>query len=217
MIRRVVDIAAAGSGLLVLSPCLMVVALLIAATSPGGVFFAQERVGCGGRPFRLLKFRTMRLGIAGPQVTAAGDARITSVGRVLRRLKLDEFPQLWNVLRGDMSLVGPRPEVPKYVALYPSALREAVLAVRPGITDPLSLELFDESALLADADDPERYYVEVLLPWKVTRQAVYVSSRTLAGDIRVVAQTIMRVVGLPRPAVDDSLTSPASTRDRSVL
>jgi lipopolysaccharide/colanic/teichoic acid biosynthesis glycosyltransferase len=198
MRRRALDVAASMVGLAGLSPVLVLIGATVALTSEGGAIFTQERVGRGGKPFRLIKFRTMRRGGAGPQVTAAGDARVTAVGGVLRRLKLDELPQLWNVLRGSTSLVGPRPEVPRYVAHYPELERELILSVRPGITDPLSLELIDESALLAEADDPEHYYLTVLLPHKVQRQAAYVRSRSLSGDIAVVFRTIARVAGIGR-------------------
>lgn len=216
MIRRTVDIAAAGAGLLLLSPVLVVIMVLVAVTSPGGALFTQERVGRGGRRFRLLKFRTMRSSSGGPEVTAAGDSRITTIGHFLRRIKLDELPQLWNVLRGDMSLVGPRPEVARYVALYPPPLRDAVLSVRPGITDPLSLELFDESALLACSDDPERYYVEVMLPWKVERQALYVSSRTLSGDFTIILLTIARVLGLTKSVPEAAVPQSTSATDQTL-
>ena len=216
MIRRTVDIAAAGAGLLLLSPVLVVIMVLVAVTSPGGALFTQERVGRGGRRFRLMKFRTMRSSSGGPEVTAAGDSRITTIGRFLRRIKLDELPQLWNVLRGDMSLVGPRPEVARYVALYPAALRELVLSVRPGITDPLSLKLFDESALLACSDDPERYYAEVMLPWKVERQALYVSSRTLKGDLTIILLTIARVIGLTKSVSEPDVPQSTSAADQTL-
>ena len=135
-------------------------------------------------------------------VTAGNDPRITRVGALLRRHKLDELPQLLNVLRGDMSLVGPRPEVPKYVAYYPADLRETVLSVRPGITDPVSLQFRDEQSLLAEQSDPERYYIEVLMPEKLASAAKYVRARTLRSDLGVVAATITTLL-IPRASSAD--------------
>lgn len=190
MAKRIFDLLAAGLGLLLLSPLLLATALAIRLDSPGPVFFRQERVGRGGRSFRIHKFRTMRHGAGGALITVGEDARITRVGAFLRRTKLDELPQLIDVLRGTMSLVGPRPEVPRYVALYPSALREKVLSVRPGLTDLASIEYRDENALLARAADPEREYVETVLPAKLQLAADYVDRRTLALDLRIIVRTL---------------------------
>ena len=172
MLKRTLDFTAAALGLLLLSPLLLGVALLIRIDSRGPVFFRQVRVGRYGQPFRIFKFRTMShapasAGTSGPQLTVAGDARITRVGALLRRTKIDELPQLIDVLRGTMSLVGPRPEVPHYVQHYPPESRERVLSVRPGITDFASLRYRNENALLARASDPEREYVDVILPSKL--------------------------------------------------
>ena len=190
--KRALDFAAALAGLVLLAPLLAVVAAWIRLDSPGPVFFRQERVGRGGVPFRIHKFRTMRAAAeaAGPALTVGADPRITRAGAFLRRTKLDELPQLIDVLRGDMSLVGPRPEVPRYVATYPPALRAKVLSVRPGITDPASLQFRDESALLARAADPEREYREVVLPAKLRLAADYVDQATLAGDLRLIGSTL---------------------------
>ena len=147
-----------------------------------------------GKPFRIHKFRSMRASSGGPEVTTAGDARVTRVGAWLRKSKLDELPQLFDVLMGRMSLVGPRPEVARYVALWPQAERELILSVRPGITDPASIAFRNESELLAQADDPERYYREVLLPQKVAMYAEYVRTRSLLGDLRVLIATAWAVV-----------------------
>ena len=143
-------------------------------------------------PFRIRKFRTMAHvpQAAGLPLTVGADARNTRAGRRLRRSRLDELPQLIDVLQGTMSLVGPRPEVPRYVAHYPPALRERVLSVRPGITDPVSLAMADEGALLAAAPDPEREYIEVLLPRKLRAAVAYAESATLATDLRVIGQTL---------------------------
>lgn len=190
MAKRIFDLLAAGLGLLLFSPLLLAIALAVRLDSPGPVFFRQERVGRGGRTFRIHKFRTMRHGIGGALITVGGDARITRVGAFLRRTKLDELPQLIDVLQGTMSLVGPRPEVPRYVALYPSAVREKVLSVRPGLTDLASIEYRDENALLARAADPEREYVETVLPAKLRLAADYVDRRTLALDLRIIVRTL---------------------------
>jgi len=198
MAKRIFDVVVAALALLLLAPLLLVVALLIRLDSPGPVFFRQERVGRHGVPFRIHKFRTMREGAAGLAITVGADPRITKAGAFLRRTRIDELPQLIDVLQGTMSLVGPRPEVPRYVALYPPALRERALAVRPGITDPVALDFIDEAALLAAAADPEREYVEHILPVKVQRQADYAERASLATDIAVLCRTVavlMRKVG----------------------
>ena len=196
MAKRAFDLLLAGLGLLLLSPLLLLIALAVRLDSAGPVFYRQVRVGRDGVPFRIHKFRTMTHDprAAGPQITVGADPRITRVGAWLRRHKLDELPQLVDVLQGTMSLVGPRPEVPRYVALYPEALRAKVLAVRPGITDPVSLTLADESAQLACAADPEREYVEVLLPAKLRAAAAYAERATLWTDVQVLARTL-RVLG----------------------
>ncbi len=192
MAKRLFDIVCAGIGLLLLSPLLLAVAVWVKLDSRGPVMFRQERVGRFGRPFRIHKFRTMRVDAPklGPQITIGDDARITRSGRWLRATKIDELPQLWDVLRGAMSLVGPRPEVPRYVAMYPAALREVVLSVRPGITDPASLSFRNESELLAKAADPEREYVEVVMPMKLGLAADYVRNASLMGDIRLILATL---------------------------
>jgi lipopolysaccharide/colanic/teichoic acid biosynthesis glycosyltransferase len=190
--KRLFDVIVAALGLLLLSPLLIAIALWIKLDSPGPVFFRQERVGRGGVLFRIHKFRSMRADapLAGPQLTVGADPRITRAGQVLRRTKLDELPQLIDVLAGSMSLVGPRPEVPRYVALYPAALRDKVLSVRPGITDPASIEYRDESALLARATDPERVYIEQIMPAKLRCAASYVDRMSLANDVRLIGATL---------------------------
>jgi lipopolysaccharide/colanic/teichoic acid biosynthesis glycosyltransferase len=197
--KRMFDIAAAALGLLVLSPLLVVLSGLIRLKSRGPVLFLQERVGQGGGTFRIVKFRTMKdqLGsqvesssdcIAGALITSAEDPRITSVGRVLRRFKLDELPQLWNVLRGDMSLVGPRPEVPHYVASY-SASQCRVLTVRPGITDPASVAYRHEEDLLAGKPDPDSYYRQVILPDKLRLNLEYLDKISFFSDLSLMLRT----------------------------
>ncbi|UDF37405.1 UNVERIFIED_ORG: sugar transferase [Shinella sp. XGS7] len=190
MAKRAFDLLLSALGLLLLAPVLLLIALWVKLDSPGPVFFRQERVGRFGRPFFIHKFRTMRVDNAGLQITVGVDPRITRAGHFLRAAKLDELPQLWDVLRGAMSLVGPRPEVPRYVALYPPKLREIVLSVRPGITDPASLSFRNESELLAAAADPEREYVEVVMPTKLRLAAAYVRRATLRTDLRVILATL---------------------------
>ena len=193
MAKRLLDLLLAGLGLLLLAPLLAAIALWIKLDSRGPVLFRQERVGRHGRTFLIHKFRTMALGAParGPQITVGADPRITAAGRVLRRYKLDELPQLWDVLRGAMSLVGPRPEVPRYVALYPEEMRRLLLSVRPGITDLASLHYRDESAVLARAADPERAYVEEVLPAKLALSSRYVREASLAGDLRLILATLV--------------------------
>jgi lipopolysaccharide/colanic/teichoic acid biosynthesis glycosyltransferase len=200
--KRVFDTVAAALGLLLLAPLLLALAAWIKLDSPGPVFFRQERVGRGGRPFRIHKFRTMRHApqAEGAQITVGADARITRAGRWLRAAKLDELAQLIDVLRGDMSLVGPRPEVPRYVALYPPELRAQVLAVRPGITDLASIVFRDESTLLARAADPERAYREVILPRKLALAARYAAQASLATDLALILRTLAALVRRPDPA-----------------
>ena len=199
MAKRLFDLLASGLGLLVLGPLLLLLALAIKFDSPGPVFFRQKRVGRHGVVFCIHKFRTMvhrdgveEVGAAASalQLTVGADPRITRVGALLRRTKLDELAQLIDVLRGRMSLVGPRPEVPRYVTTYPPDLRDKVLGVRPGITDPASLAFRDESALLAAAADPEREYVEVVLPAKLRLSARYIDQATFGGDLRLIAATL---------------------------
>ena len=205
MLKRLFDIVFAALALLLLCPLLLAVALWVRLDSPGPVLFRQRRVGRGGRPFDIFKFRTMAAGAEamGPQITVGADTRITRAGAWLRRAKLDELPQFYNVLRGDMSVVGPRPEVPRYVALYPPEVRTAVLSVRPGITDLASIAFRDESALLARSADPERTYIEQILPAKLDYALQYMRSHTLWLDLRIIGWTVLAILGRPvNPAVD---------------
>ena len=189
-------------GLLVLSPVLVMCAVAVKLSSSGPVLFRQERIGRFGTPFELLKFRTMRPHQSGPQVTAAGDSRITGVGRWLRRLKLDELPQLWNVVIGVMSIVGPRPEVRRYVDMD-SALWQAVLVARPGITDPMTLQLRNEEAVLSAVEgDRESYYREVMLPVKLQGYHAYLQRRTWWSDLGVIVTTMVVILGL-KATLDD--------------
>ncbi|MBL0727937.1 sugar transferase [Piscinibacter sp. HJYY11] len=193
MAKRLFDIVLSAAGLVVLSPLLLAVAVWIKLDSRGPVFFRQERIGRHGVPFRIHKFRTMAHGGQGALITVGADRRITRAGAFLRRAKLDELPQLIDVLRGDMSLVGPRPEVPRYVAMYPAVLRDKVLSVRPGITDVASLEYRDESERLARAADPEQEYVNVVMPAKLQLAAQYVDRASLAFDLQLILRTMKLV------------------------
>ena len=198
MAKRLFDITLSLLALVLLCPLLLAVALWVRLDSRGPVLFRQQRVGRGGQPFAILKFRTMQVNAeaAGLQITVGQDPRITRTGRWLRRSKLDELPQLWDVLRGEMSMVGPRPEVPRYVALYPADQRATVLSVRPGITDLASLAFRDESTLLARSADPERTYVEEILPIKLRHACDYVAQRSLWLDLHILARTALVLLGL---------------------
>ncbi|MEP6502253.1 MAG: sugar transferase [Betaproteobacteria bacterium] len=192
MFKRAFDLAAAIVGLLIFGLPMLAVAAWIKLDSAGPVFFRQERVGRHGKVFRIHKFRTMTADAEsrGPQLTVGADARVTRVGRLLRANRLDELPQFFDVLSGDMSLVGPRPDVPRYVDQWPPALRERVLAVRPGITDPASLQFRDEATLLAQAADPEREYLEVILPRKLAVAADYAEHASLWTDLAVIGRSV---------------------------
>jgi lipopolysaccharide/colanic/teichoic acid biosynthesis glycosyltransferase len=190
MAKRLFDIVLSMTGLVLLSPLLLAIAAWIKFDSHGPVFFRQERIGRYGVPFRIHKFRTMVHGKQGALITVGADRRITRAGAFLRHAKLDELPQLIDVLQGTMSLVGPRPEVPRYVALYPNTLRDKVLSVRPGITDVASLEYRDEGERLAQAADPEHEYVHVVMPAKLQLAAHYVDHASLAFDLRLILRTL---------------------------
>jgi lipopolysaccharide/colanic/teichoic acid biosynthesis glycosyltransferase len=186
---RALEAAAAAAGLAVLSPLLLGIAAAVALDSGFPVLFRQARVGRAGRVFTLLKFRSMRAG-AGPEVTARGDSRVTRVGALLRKTKLDELPQLWNVLVGDMSLVGARPEVPSLVDLS-NPLWRRILEARPGITDPVAVRLRDEEELLASSADPRGFYVSTLQPWKLAGYVEYQERRTWRTDVEVLSRTVL--------------------------
>lgn len=192
--KRGFDLIASACALLLLAPLLLIIAAAVAIGSPGGAFFRQVRVGKGGREFRLLKFRTMRLGSeAGGQITVGGrDPRITRIGYVLRKTKLDELPQLLNIVVGEMSVVGPRPEVPRYVALYSEEQRQ-VLSVRPGLTSLASIAYIDENEVLGRASDPERVYVDEVMPAKLALDLRYVRERSMRLDLRIIARTALRL------------------------
>jgi lipopolysaccharide/colanic/teichoic acid biosynthesis glycosyltransferase len=188
--KRLVDVVLGGFAALVTGPLVLVLGAAVRLDSPGPAFYVQTRVGRGGKPIRVAKLRTMVVNAGGPQVTSAGDARITRVGALLRATKLDELPQLWSVVKGDMSLVGPRPEVPRYVEQYRPEWR-AILEVRPGITDEASLAFRREEQILALAHDRERAYVEVLMPLKMKLALEGVVRRSLRADLSVLARTVL--------------------------
>jgi len=198
-IPRWIEATISFCGLVALSPLIGLAMLAVRLSSPGPVFFVQPRVGRNGRPFPLYKLRSMRVGAGGPGVTGKDDPRVTPIGRVLRKTKLDELPQLWNVVRGDMALVGPRPELLKYAdASDPRWAR--VLAVRPGITDPLAVRLRDEESLMpAEEAERERFYMEVLQPMKLTGYLEYLERRTAWSDVGVVFATLGAVIRPGRP------------------
>lgn len=179
---------------MLLIPIFILIGVLIRLDSKGSVIFTQLRVGLHGRPFTLYKYRTMNASKPlDPSLTIGTDERITKVGSWLRKYKLDELPQLWNVFIGDMSLVGPRPEVPRYVALYTPEQRK-ILAVRPGITDMASIKYAHEAELLGQQADPERYYVEVIMPDKIAINLATLSqSQSVWGSIRIIFKTILRL------------------------
>lgn len=196
MSKRAFDVFISALGLLVLFPLFAIAALLIKLDSPGPVFFRQERVGRDGRCFRIHKFRTMRhnCSVKGQLLTIGKDARVTRIGHLLRHYKVDELPQLIDVFLGDMSLVGPRPEVPEYVKYYSASDRTVVLSVRPGITDRASLKFRDESLLLANIDDAHQYYIQNILPEKIRLYRDYVHSNSIISDIGIIFATINKVV-----------------------
>jgi lipopolysaccharide/colanic/teichoic acid biosynthesis glycosyltransferase len=194
-VKRLFDIVASGLGLIFLSPLFLVLAVWIKLDSPGPVFYRQVRVGRHNRDFRIFKFRSMRVGAdKGSLVTIGGhDPRITRSGYFIRKFKLDEFPQLINVFRGEMSLVGPRPEVRHYVD-YWTPKQMHVLDVRPGITDPASIKYRNENELMEKAEDPERYYIEVIMQEKIKLYLEYVNHHTFWGDIGLIFQTLWSIV-----------------------
>lgn len=191
--KRLFDMVCAALGLLVLSPVLLVCTLLVGLTSPGGVLFRQERIGKDGVPFTIYKFRSMRKDNAGLKISTSRDTRITSVGRVLRKTKLDELPQLWNVLKGDMSFVGPRPEVREYTDLYTPEQRQ-VLMVRPGITGLASIRYRNENELLTASSDPNRTYIDEVMPAKLALDLKYIPRACVSYDIKLIWETLVTVV-----------------------
>jgi len=183
-----VDRLVAATALTILSPLFAAIAVAVVAGSGLPVFFKQKRVGQSGKQFWLIKFRTMRSGKKGPSITARGDSRVTSVGRSLRKFKLDELPQLWNVVRGEMGLVGPRPEVPQFVDMN-NPVWQSVLRAKPGITDPASIAFRNEEEILAEAADPIAFYENNVLPAKLALNLEYLEKKSFSRDLLVIAQT----------------------------
>ncbi len=194
--KRIFDVSCVLPALILLSPLFLLIALWIKLDSRGTVFFLQTRIGQFGKPFKIIKFRTMRPSIPseeGLKLTIGRDMRITRSGHFLRRYKLDELAQLINVLKGDMSLVGPRPEVPEYVAHYPESIKECVLSVPVGITDYASIEFCNENELLASSQQPEVDYVDKILPIKLAYHQQYVKDQSLWLDITLIFKTLKRI------------------------
>ncbi len=193
--KRIFDLFFVIPGLIVLSPVLLIIALIIKTKDGGHVLFKQVRVGKNGKLFKVLKFRTMVVNAEslGEKVTTGNDPRITTIGSLLRKYKLDELPQLINVLKGEMSLVGPRPEVPEYVEFYPEETRKIVLSVPPGITDKASIEFVNENELLTNSSDPVQDYRDKVLPIKLSYYTEYVKERTLLLDLSLILKTVVAI------------------------
>jgi lipopolysaccharide/colanic/teichoic acid biosynthesis glycosyltransferase len=195
MIKRLFDIIAALLGIIILSPLLLIIALLVGIGSHGGILYKQIRVGRDMKEFRLFKFRTMYADSDKKGLLTVGmrDSRITPIGYFLRRYKLDELPQLFNVLMGDMSIVGPRPEVPKYVAMY-NAEQKKVLSVRPGITDYASIEYVNENEVLAKSDKPEELYINEVMPAKLKLNLKYINEMGFMTDLKIILRTVGEII-----------------------
>lgn len=189
--KRLFDITASFFGILILSPLLIFIGLWVGLSSKGGVFYKQIRVGKNNKDFKLYKFRSMRVNSDKQGLLTVGskDSRITKAGYFIRKYKIDELPQLFNVLKGDMSFVGPRPEVRRYVDLY-SEEQMKVLSVRPGITDPASIKYRNENDILSSASNPEQYYIQHIMPDKLKINIDYINTRTFIKDIKIIFQTI---------------------------
>lgn len=195
MLKRCFDVCGAATGLLLLLPIFLFVSIWIKYDSPGPVFFRQWRVGRDGVPFRIHKFRTMRIESDNKSLLTVGnDDRVTRPGVFLRKSKVDELPQLIDVLLGEMSLVGPRPEVQEFIDHYPEGVKEKVLSVRPGITDRASIEMVDENILLAEYKDPRQAYIDHILPLKQKFYLEYVQRNSFLGDISIIFDTIMKII-----------------------
>lgn len=191
--KRLFDIVASAIGLVLLSPVLLMIAILIKLKMPGPVFFNQIRGGQYGKTFVIHKFRSMKVQSGGTTVSVKGDDRITPLGAILRKYKLDELPELWNVLKGDMSFVGPRPDMPEYAGRLVGEERK-ILELKPGITGPATLKFSNEEELLASVDDPEKYNDEVIWPEKVRLNLQYYYKQSLSGDISIIFKTIFRAI-----------------------
>jgi len=191
--RRALDLLITGTAFVLVLPLFVILALLVMMTSPGPVIFRQQRVGQGGIPFTLLKFRTMRTGTSGPNVTTSDDKRLTPIGKLLRLVGLDELPQLINILKGEMTLVGPRPETPDLAARYPTGCH-AVFAHRPGLTGPAAIRLRDRDELRCPTDAVEEYYLEVVVPAKVAVDLDFLAAPTVPRTLGVIVETFLYIV-----------------------
>ncbi|WP_418223345.1 sugar transferase [Clostridium isatidis] len=194
-IKRIFDFVISLIGIIIISPILIIVAICIKLDSKGNILFLQKRIGKDGKPFNIYKFRTMVNDAEklGAQITVGKDSRITRVGAFLRKYKIDELPQLFNVLKGDMSLVGPRPEVPRYVKLYTEEERR-VLKVRPGITDLASIRYSDENDILGKVENPEEYYINVIMKDKLKLNLEYIEKSNIVFDIYLIIKTIIKCI-----------------------
>ena len=193
--KRAFDLLFSSTILTLFLPFGILISMLIMIGSKGGVFYRQERIGKHGKPFMLLKFRSMRIDSdqQGKLTVGMNDSRITQIGLFIRKYKLDEFPQFINVLLGEMSIVGPRPEVEEFVSLYNTS-QKRVLEVKPGVTDYASIEYFNENAILAEANDPKKTYIEIIMPEKIRLNEKYISNPTLAHDLKIIFRTILRIL-----------------------
>lgn len=192
MAKRLFDIFASIIGLIILLPVLIIIALVIRINMKKPVFYCQERIGKNGQPFIIYKFRTMVLDHQGDTITLSGEKRITSLGSKLRRYKLDELPELWNILKGDMSFVGPRPDVSEYVNQLTDQ-EKIIIKIRPGLTSTASLKYYNEEEIVASQPDPQRYYKEIIWPDKVRMNIDYCKTRTFFGDLRIILKTILQI------------------------
>ncbi len=193
-LKRYLDFLFALIGLILVTPIMLVIGVLISIESAGGAIYSQERIGLNGQPFKLFKLRSMKVvNTDNKHLTVGKDPRITKIGSFIRKFKIDELPQLWNVLIGNMSIVGPRPEVKKFVKLY-SEEQMLILKVRPGITDPASIKFRNESEILAKSSTPEKLYVEEILPQKLMLGLSYANNITFLGDIKIIINTLLRII-----------------------
>ena len=191
--KRLFDVVLSALGIALTSPVLLIAAIAVRRSSPGPVFFRQDRVGLNGDLFKVYKFRSMTVNDAAGPAAYAGEARVTGAGRILRRTKVDELPQLFNVFRGEMSLVGPRPQIPHYVAMYTPEQRQ-VLTVKPGVTGPSQIAFRDEESILARAADPEELYIREVMPAKLELDLGYVRHHTLLGDLQFILRTFTAIL-----------------------
>ena len=191
--KRLFDITASALGLIIASPVLLASAIAIVCDSKGEIIFRQTRIGKNEKPFTIYKFRTMRKSNTGLKITTKDDDRITKVGRFLRKSKIDELPQLFNVLKGDMSFVGPRPEVKEYTDLYNDRQRQ-IFMIRPGITDPASIRFRNENDLLLSSKDPNKTYIEEIMPCKIELGLSYIEHMSIIGDLKILIQTFITVI-----------------------